>query len=293
MTTNPETVKAAFAKTKVFVFDCDGVIWRGGHLLPRVPEMLEMLTARGKKFVFVTNNSTRSRAENVKKFHKLGLTFVKEEDILTSAFAAAALLEQEIKLPRDRKVYVVGQHGIIDELALLGYEGIGGPAHSDMRVDPEGRMNVDASVGAVVVGYDFEVNYYKLSYASMCIRHNEGCHFVATNTDALAHLNPDEEHPGGGTMVAAVQHATGRKPVVAGKPSMFLVSYLTHKFDVELNEMCMVGDRLDTDILFGKRSGMETALVMSGVTTPAILAQADEEHTPDMVLESVADFLAC
>ncbi|XP_074561098.1 phosphoglycolate phosphatase 1A, chloroplastic-like, partial [Curcuma longa] len=110
---------------QTFILDCDGVVWKGDKLIEGVPETLDMLRSKGKRLVFVTNNSTKSRKQYGKKFETLGLS-VSEEEIFASSFAAAAYLKS-IDFPRDKKVYVIGEDGIIKELELAGFQYLGGP----------------------------------------------------------------------------------------------------------------------------------------------------------------------
>lgn len=110
-------------------------------------------------------------------------------------------------------------------------------------------------MGAVVVGFDRHINYYKIQYATLCIRENPGCLFVATNTDAVTHLTDAQEWAGNGSMVGALKGSCQRDPIVVGKPAPFMLDYISRKFGVRPDQMCMVGDRLDTDILFGKDGG--------------------------------------
>uniref|UniRef100_A0A7C8ZIQ1 Phosphoglycolate phosphatase n=1 Tax=Opuntia streptacantha TaxID=393608 RepID=A0A7C8ZIQ1_OPUST len=250
-----------------FLFDCDGVIWKGDTLIDGVPQTLDLLRSKGKKLVFVTNNSTKSRRQYATKFHSLGIS-VSEDEIFSSSFAAAMYLKS-IEFPRDKKVYVVGGDGISEELQLAGFTSLGGPEDGKKMVDlKEHRFfKHDKGVGAVVVGLDPYINYYKLQYATLCIRENLGCLFIATNRDAVGHMTDLQEWPGAGCMVAAVCASTQKEPVVVGKPSTFMMEFLLKKLNVDTSRMCMVGDRLDTDILFGQTAGCKTLLVLSGVTT--------------------------
>ncbi|GMP75908.1 hypothetical protein CsSME_00032827 [Camellia sinensis var. sinensis] len=104
-----------------------GVIWKGDKLIDGVPQTLQMLRSKGKKLVFVTNNSTKSRRHYAKKFHSLGIS-VSEEEIFSSSFAAAMFLKVH-DFPREKKVYVIGEEGILEELELEGFTGLGGPVH--------------------------------------------------------------------------------------------------------------------------------------------------------------------
>ncbi|GAB2224750.1 hypothetical protein Droror1_Dr00005520 [Drosera rotundifolia] len=274
-----------------FIFDCDGVIWKGDRLVDGVSETLELLRSKGKQLVFVTNNSSKSRRKNAEKFHSLGIS-VSEDEIFSSSFAAAMYLKS-IDFPKDQKVYVIGMDGILEELELAGFTGLGGTEDSKKTVDltANSLFEHDKSVGAVVVGIDPFINYYKLQYATLCIRQNPGCLFIATNRDALGHMTPLQVWPGAGCMVAAVCGATEREPIVVGKPSTFLMEFLLKKFNIATSRMCMVGDRLDTDILFGQSAGCKTLLVLSGVTTKSILKDPSNETQPDYYTSMVPDFL--
>jgi phosphoglycolate phosphatase len=124
-----------------FVFDCDGVLWKGDTLLEGVAETLEMLRSMGKKIIFVTNNSTKSRKGYQAKFSSLGLT-VAPEEIYSSSFAAAAYLEA-IGFSKEKKVYVVGEVGVTEELELLGFQHLGGPEDSGKVCICFGRVRGD------------------------------------------------------------------------------------------------------------------------------------------------------
>ncbi|EDQ92988.1 uncharacterized protein MONBRDRAFT_21060 [Monosiga brevicollis MX1] len=297
---NVAQCRALIESTKLFVFDCDGVIWRGATLIDGVADALDGLRRHGKRVAFITNNSTKTRANFVKKFHGLGLTWVERDDVWSSASAAAAYLTQRAKLDKSRKVYVVGQSGLCEELCEAGYTVLGGPDDEGSSVFPvPERFEVDPAVGAVVVGFDRAINYYKLAYATMCARENKDCLFLATNRDAITHLNDEQEFPGGGTMVAALETAIGRAPEVAGKPSPFLVDalYAFHGLDRDSAHAVMVGDRLDTDIIFGNTNNMATLLVMSGVTRQSHVdaTQPGEDDYPTYIapsLKLLADTLA-
>ncbi|EYU39740.1 hypothetical protein ABFS82_06G177300 [Erythranthe guttata] len=277
---------------ETFIFDCDGVIWKGDKLIDGVPETLDMLRSKGKRLVFVTNNSTKSRKQYGKKFESLGLD-VSEEEIFASSFAAAAYLKS-IDFPKDKKVYVVGEEGIQIELELAGFQYIGGPVDGEKKIElkPGFLMEHDEEVGAVVVGFDRYFNYYKIQYATLCIRENPGCLFIATNRDAVTHLTDAQEWAGGGSMVGAVRGSTQREPLVVGKPSTFMMDYLANEFNISKSQICMVGDRLDTDILFGQNGGCKTLLVLSGVTSLPMLQNPENAIQPDFYTNKISDFLS-
>ncbi|XP_057818272.2 phosphoglycolate phosphatase 1A, chloroplastic isoform X5 [Cryptomeria japonica] len=250
-----------------FIFDCDGVIWKGETLIDGVPETLDMLRSRGKSLVFMTNNSTKSRKQYRKKFEALGLTV--------------------------QEVYVIGGEGILQELELCGIKGIGGPEDRDKTIQfgPGFFIEHDKDVGAVVVGFDQFINFYKIQYGTLCIRENPGCLFIATNCDAVGHFTDAQEWAGGGSMVGAIKGSTQKEPLVLGKPSTFMMDHVSKKFETDKSKICMVGDRLDTDILFGINSGCKTLLVLSGVTTLSMLQSPENDIQPDFYTEKVSNLL--
>uniref|UniRef100_A0A803PZ68 phosphoglycolate phosphatase n=1 Tax=Cannabis sativa TaxID=3483 RepID=A0A803PZ68_CANSA len=276
---------------ETFIFDCDGVIWKGDKLIDGVPETLDLLRSKGKRLVFVTNNSTKSRKQYGKKFETLGLSV--SEEIFASSFAAAAYLKS-INFPKDKKVYVIGEDGILKELELAGIQYLGGPADGDKKIElkPGFLMEHDKDIGAVVVGFDRYFNYYKIQYGTLCIRENPGCLFIATNRDAVTHLTDAQEWAGGGSMVGALGGSTQREPLVVGKPSTFMMDYLANEFGIQKSQICMVGDRLDTDILFGQNGGCKTLLVLSGVTSLSMLQSPNNSIQPDFYTNKISDFLS-
>ena len=267
-----------------------GVIWRGDSVIEGVPETLDLLRSLGKRMFFVTNNSTKSRAGYLKKFTSLGLK-IKADEIYSSSYAAAAYLES-IKM--QKKVYVIGEIGIQEELDLKGIKHLGGPSDADKKINlsPGEFMEHDHDVGAVVVGFDRNINYYKIQYATLCIRENPGCLFIATNRDAVTHLTDAQEWAGNGSMVGAIVGSCKREPIVVGKPSDFMLDNIATTFKLNKSQICMVGDRLDTDILFGKNGGLTTALVLSGVTSEETLLSPENKIHPDFYMPQISDLLS-
>jgi phosphoglycolate phosphatase len=186
------------SRTDLFLFDCDGVLWKGDTAIPGASGVLDKLHSLGKRVCFVTNNSTRSRAGFLKKFEQLGLR-ADVDDIFTSSFAVAAYFQQN-PLPPDKKCYIIGEEGIGAELDLVGIPHIGGPRDANVVVPKDKGVDHDPDVGAVVVGFDSQISYYKIQYAQLCINTNPGCRFLATNLDRTAHRTPDQEWAAGGAM---------------------------------------------------------------------------------------------
>jgi 4-nitrophenyl phosphatase/phosphoglycolate phosphatase len=261
-------------------------------LIEGIPDTLSKLRAAGKKMFFVTNNSTKSRKGYKKKFDSLGLD-IPAEEIFSSSFAAAAYLENTKFQETGKKVYVIGEIGICEELDLIGVPHLGGPADVGKAPDmgPGGRLEIDHDVKAVIVGFDRHINYYKIQYAQLCINEN-GAEFIATNLDAVTHLTDAQEWAGNGSMVGAIRGCTGREPTVVGKPSPLMIDYLESKYSIDRSRICMVGDRLDTDVLFGTDNGLRSVLVLSGVTSETKLLSPENTITPDYYADTINDFFA-
>jgi HAD superfamily hydrolase (TIGR01450 family) len=232
-------------------------------------------------------------------------------EILAASFAAAAYLKPRLR--RGAKVYILGEQGIADELDLMGIPNFGmADCNKHVHLGPGKYVEYDEHVAAVVAGYDPMINYYKLQYAQLCINNNmwlppssgnalsgkddkvgqkQKCMFIATNLDQTSHQSSSQVWADAGATVGALTACTGVLPTVVGKPSSFLISYLHERYSIPPDRMCMVGDRLDTDVLFGLNNGMTTVLTLSGVATMNDYHKADPKDRPHFVINLAADLL--
>jgi 4-nitrophenyl phosphatase/phosphoglycolate phosphatase len=292
--------RSLLATTDIFIFDCDGVIWKGNTLIGGAAAALKKLRDAGKKVFFMTNNSINCRKDYLQKFHTLGLNWVNEEQVLCSAFAAAIYFQMFPLSSPHKKVFVIGQSGIVDELELAGIPYIGGPSFSDKHVQGIGKAGFcisnilhDEDVEAVLVGFDSAISYYKIQYAQLCLNSNQNCRFIATNADPVKHITADQEWAGSGAIVGAIKGCTLKEPFIVGKPGPIIVEYLCQKFGVDRTKVCMVGDRLDTDVQFGMNNGLRTVLTLSGCTSYAQFMD-DENFFGDVIptffVNSIRDF---
>jgi len=230
-----------------FVFDMDGVLYRGDELLPGVGDLFNALVLRERRYILATNNSMASPADYVRKLAALGIQ-VAEEDILTAGTATRDFLIEQ--LAPDASIFVIGMPALRDQ--LFGDTGFRPVQYGEEQP------------AAVVVGLDLEFTYAKLRAASEAIRN--GARFIATNADATL---PTEQGlvPGAGSIVAAVAIASGVQPKIIGKPEPFVLEKALQHIGVTAARSVMIGDRLDTDIAAGHRAGMLTVLVLTGVST--------------------------
>ncbi|MBT3321363.1 MAG: HAD-IIA family hydrolase [Anaerolineae bacterium] len=235
---------------KALILDLDGVLWKDQESIGNLPAIFKKIEEHGLKVTLATNNSTQPKEERLSKLESFGVN-IEKVGALTSSIATAALLID--KFPEGGELYVVGMEGILDELKLVGF-----------RTFTE--SNIPEKPLAVVVGMDWGLNYEKIANASMLIQ--GGAPFYATNPDKTF-PTPAGLMPGAGTLLAAVETASGVSPIVAGKPNAYLFELAMKKMGTSPDETLMVGDRLETDILGGQNAGCKTALVLSGVTERA------------------------
>ncbi|KAL3799716.1 hypothetical protein HJC23_010366 [Cyclotella cryptica] len=261
-----------------YLFDCDGVLYRGSDPMPDASQTMQSLLDNGKQVFFVTNNAGSSRSELKNKLEKvlsLPKGTLQEEMMIGSAFVAArylrSLLINENKAIHKR-VHVIGTAGLCQEMRNAGFDISGGPDDSPSGMSREELASYpfpEGEIDAVVIGLDNDFNYRKLCIATVLLQRNPQAVLVATNRDAFDLVGYDARHlPGNGALVSSVEVASGRTAINVGKPSPVLANWLMEEFNLNLDETMMIGDRLDTDVKFGNCSRMKcSALVLTGCTT--------------------------
>ncbi|PAV17761.1 2-phosphoglycolate phosphatase [Pyrrhoderma noxium] len=278
-------------KYDTWLFDCDGVLWRGTTLIDGAKEFLQLLRSKKKDVIFVTNNATNSRASYKTKFDKLGIE-AHVDEVFGSAYAAAVYLSSVIKFPKDKKVFVIGQSGLEEELRNEGITYVGGTDVNDNTLEPfqPSSYTPDPSIGAVLCGLDMAINYTKLSKAFIHLNTDPSCLFLATNTDSTYPAQGGVLLPGAGSISAPLRFALGREPLSLGKPSQVMLDCIKAKHNFDPKKTIMVGDRLNTDIQFGKEGGLSTLLVLTGISREEDLApERSPPAIPDYITNSIGD----
>jgi HAD superfamily hydrolase (TIGR01457 family) len=245
------------------IVDLDGVVWLGKRPIEGAAEALRRLEESGKRIAFLTNNSTLSRRDCIRRLGKMG---IRTERVITSSYGAALWVAREGR----GRVYAIGERGLREELRLAGHELVG-------EGEAEGATHV-------VVGLDRRLNYGKLAAGMRAIL--SGAKFIATNRDCSF---PTEEGllPGAGAVVSFLEAATSRPPdVVIGKPEPFLVELALKELGSKRGETALIGDRMDTDVVVGKRMGLLTILVLTGVSK-----EPHGRQRPDLVVKNLSDLL--
>lgn len=252
------------------ILDVDGVLWRDSHPIGDLAANFAEIAGRQLRVSIATNNAMKSVDDYLARFRSLGVS-IEPSHIVTSADATADVLLRD--LLRGSVLFVVGEHGLLQALEDRGFAAVRDP-------------DADEPFAAVVVGLDRDFSYSKLRKAAALVR--AGAPFYGTNSDATF---PTSEGlvPGAGAVLAAIASASGKQPLVIGKPSPLLFETAAARIGLTPQELLVVGDRLETDIAGGQAFGARTALVLSGVST-AEQAQA-WRPPPDLVERSLATLL--
>ena len=246
---------------KALILDMDGVVWKADAPIGDLPEIFAHIRKRGLKFVFATNNGTKTPEEYQQKLADLGVD-IEPAQVVTSALGIAFMLAQ--KYPRGTKVFMIGEAGIRMALEEKGFEIL------SVENAPEAE--------AVVMGIDHSINFEKIVEATLLVR--AGIPFYTTNTDRTF-PTPRGEIPGSGAWVSVITTATHVQPIIAGKPFPYLMELSLERLGTKKEETLVVGDRLETDIAAGQNVGCPTALLLSGVSTKE---QADEWKPPPTII---------
>jgi HAD superfamily hydrolase (TIGR01450 family) len=254
---------------EALVCDLDGVVYRGPAA---VPHAVEALRSCGLRVLYATNNASRTPGAVAAHLTGLGLS-AGPDDVVTSAQAGAHYLAEH--LPAGSRVLGVGGEGILEALAQQG-----------LRAVPvaEARRDGDGAWAAVLQGYGADLTAADLAEAAYAVQ--AGALWVATNTDRTLPTDRGTA-PGNGTLVAAVEAAVGRPPVVVGKPHAPLYLLCAARGHHDPADLLAVGDRLDTDIAGAVETGMDSALVLTGVDSATTLAVASREMRPTYLLEDL------
>ena len=260
--------KTLIRKTRLFLFDQDGTLYLGGRLYDFTIPMLERIKATGRKYMFMTNNSSKSVEDYIKKLAKMGITATRE-DFITSSQATAYYLKKHFP---GKKLYVCGTRSLVKELESEGFA----------------TTTELSEVEVVVMGFDTELTFQKLEDVSKLLLTRPDLPYIATNPDLVC---PTEfgSVPDCGSVCEMIYNATGKRPVVIGKPSPLMPELAMERLGVSKEETCVIGDRIYTDVKSGLNAGITGILVMSGETTPQILAESPDK--PHLVLEDAGEIL--
>ena len=294
------------SKYDTFLFDCDGVLWSGDETIPGAVSVLQKLRQRGKSIIFVTNNASKSRQTYLKKFAGMNIQ-ASIDEVFSSSYASAVYLKKVLNFPADRKVYVIGMHGIEEELDAENILHCGGTDTEDNKFLPaldftslQNEEAIDPKVGAVVCGFDMHMSYIKLAKAFKHLTRpgfdgpveagavGGGCHFILTNDDSTFPAKGGP-WPGAGSLSAPLIFSTKRTPTIVGKPHKPMLDCIIATKQFDPKRAIMVGDRLNTDIEFAKAGGVASMLVLTGISKREEIEGPDAKTVPDYLINSLGD----
>jgi len=247
-----------------FISDMDGVIYHGNRILPGVLEFVNWLQHENRKFLFLTNSSERTPRELQQKLERMGLE-VNESHFYTSAMATASFLSSQCP---GGSAYVIGDAGMTKALYDVGFS-----------------MN-DINPDYVVVGETRTYNYEKIEHAVRLVL--KGAKLIGANPDLTG---PTERGiaPATRALMAPIELSTGKQAYYIGKPNPLIMRNALKKLGCKLEEAVIIGDRMDTDIIAGIESEIDTILVLSGVTTRNEVSNFP--YKPNYILDGVGDIL--
>lgn len=249
---------------KGFICDMDGVIYHGNQLLPGAQQFVNWMKTENKHFIFLTNSSERSPRELQQKLERLGLQ-VEESHFYTSALATASFMASQ---KPDGSAYVIGEAGLTNAIYDVGFS-----------------MN-DVNPDYVVVGETRSYNFEKIERAVKLVL--KGARLIGTNPDLTG---PSEGGivPATRALIAPIEMATGKQAYFIGKPNPLIMRQSLKILGCESEDTIIIGDRMDTDIIAGIESEIDTVLVLSGVTTRINIT--DFPYQPHYILDGVGDII--
>jgi NagD protein len=261
--TKKEIIKYIISK-KGFIIDMDGVIYHGNKLLPGVKEFVNWLQLEGKNFLFLTNSSERTQKELQEKLSRLGIE-VDQSHFYTSALATAAFLASQ--KPKG-SAYIIGEAGLINALYNVGY--------TMNNVNPD----------YVIIGESRSYSFDRIELAvNLVIR---GAKLIGTNPDVTGPIE-NGITPATKALVAPIELSTGRSAYYVGKPNPLMMRIALRMLQCTNEETIIIGDRMDTDIIAGIESEIDTCLVLSGITNKKTMTEF--AYNPHFVLDGVCDLV--
>lgn len=250
-----------------YIFDLDGTIYLSNRLLGQADQVIYKLNQLEKKILFLTNKPIESRADYAHKLNRLGIP-ASMEQIINSSLVTAQYISH---IKPEATVYVIGELPLIRELENSGLQITENPLQAEF----------------LIVSFDRNFHYNKLNDAMIALKN--GARYFATNPDQTCPIDGGEI-PDCAGMIGAIHGVTNIYPeLICGKPSPVTLRVALEKLKLPAKECLMIGDRLETDIKMGNEQNMDTALVMTGITSKDILKQSSIK--PTYVLQSLADFI--
>ena len=268
---NRDTAKLLREK-RLFIFDLDGTVYLGDRIFPEAVDFIERLRESGRRVLFFTNNASHNDDFYMEKLTRAGFS-PSPEEIMTSGDVTATFI---LKSHPDWVTYLLGSKELFEDFRARGIK---------MVNDEHGRVISDEPVDIVITSFDTEFDYAKLKTACDFIR--AGAVYLCTHPDFNCPIDGGVL-PDSGAIAAAVTASTGIAPTFFGKPSAMTAEMISHITGELRANMCIVGDRLYTDILEGQQNGITALLVLTGESTAEDAAKLPANEQPDIILPDLA-----
>lgn len=252
---------------RCFLLDMDGTIYLGNQLIEGAKEFLEKLKKNHTRYIFLTNNSSKDKEAYLNKLRNLGIQ-AEEEDMFSSGDATIHYLRKHTNY---NKIYLLGTPALIRSFEKAGFEVI---------------TERDQDIDCVVLGFDTTLTYDKLWAACDYVKKVP---FIATHPDFVCPLEDNKNMPDVGAMIAFIKAATGKEPLIIGKPYEHMLNAIMDIYHYNKGDMAMIGDRLYTDIKMGFDFDIKSFLVLSGETSLEDYRKSEIEAS--YVIDSVKDII--
>lgn len=265
-----EQLMAKCRRIRHVALDMDGTIYMGSTLFPFTHQFLDMLTANGIGYSFLTNNPTRSIKDYLLKLEKLGINAIPDE-MYTTAVATIDYLKANH--PGVKRIFALGTPSMLAEFEAAGFE-----------IAPIDTENLP---DALVVAFDTTLQYDRLCHASWLA--TQDIPYIATNPDRVCPTDQPTVLVDCGSLCSCIEYATGRKPdIVIGKPNPDMLSGIRHRYGLDADQIAMCGDRIYTDVAMARNAGALGVLVLSGETT--LQTALDSDPMPDITAKNILEF---
>ena len=276
-----KTISEIFNKYKNFIFDCDGVLWQHGKVLKEAINTINTLNANNKTIFYLTNKNSITKQDLYKQLSDSGIKHIKYENVYSSSYLTGKYIKE--KFPHIKKIYLIGRESLKNQLEQFGLEVSGGPEDDEKKISKSEIKNLilDKELDAVVCGSDDQINFYKILYASN----------VAFNTKLFFGTNYDNYTkykgiivPEAYSYISAIESASDVKATIVAKPNKEILSIMFGNFEKMnreevIRDTLMIGDRVRSDIGFANNCGIDSLLVLTGVTNITDIDESDENYS--------------
>lgn len=283
-----------------FIFDCDGVLWTGSKKINNADKVIKKIIEMKKQVLFLTNSSTKTTDTLIKKFNSFKIPINKKN--LIHAGLAASFFINNLNLKPKSNIYIIGSENLhktlkdnTNDLIFHGLE----DNNKTLNTFSKNKNEIELlkseikknKYSAVVVGWDNQFNTYKLAKACAILKYQKKCKFISTNNDYATPFSEDLIMPANGSIVSSIELSSGIKSICVGKPSKELGINIIKKFKLNPQKTIMIGDRIDSDLYFGKNNSFKTCIVLSGVTNLEMIMKLDYKNKPDFYASNIESLI--